>query len=223
MKKIPSRRKSGKTSGTQRESRLIAPQYVLFHKPYDVLSQFTDREGRRTLADYIAIPNIYSVGRLDRDSEGLLLLTSDGKVTHRMASPAFKVFKTYWVQVEGIPEESVLLELRKGVMVRGKKALPAKVQVLSSEPRVFPRPVPIRFRKTVPTSWLQIEIQEGMNRQIRRMTAQVGHPTLRVIRVGIGPLRLGSLKPGEWRRLRPAEIKTLYSGGFAGGLLKRRG
>ncbi len=217
MKKIQPRGESKKSSGFQRGRRFTDPQYVLFNKPYDVLSQFTDREGRSTLADYIPIPDIYPVGRLDKDSEGLLLLTSDGKFAHRMASPLFKVFKAYWVQVEGIPETSVLSALRRGVQVKGKKSRPAKVTILPAEPRIFPRPVPIRFRKTVPTCWLQIEIQEGMNRQIRRMTAQVGHPTLRVIRIGIGPLRLGTLRPGEWRRVRPAELKVLQSEGLTRG------
>ena len=185
-------------------------RHLILHKPYGVLSKFTDAEGRPTLAGYVVEPHVYPAGRLDMDSEGLLLLTSDGDLAHRLTSPLHKVSKTYLVQVERIPDESALKHLRQGVMVKGKRTRPAKVQLLHREPAIHPRPVPIRFRKSVPTAWLRMEIQEGMNRQIRHMTAQVGHPTLRVIRVAIGPIRLGSLSPGEWRWLREGELRGMY-------------
>jgi len=184
-------------------------RHLMLHKPYGVLSKFTDSEGRPTLADYVNVPHVYPAGRLDMDSEGLLLLTSDGDLAHRLTSPLHKVPKVYLVQVERIPDESALVQLRQGVMVKGKRTQRAKVQLLRQEPTVHPRPVPIRFRKSVPTAWLRMEIQEGMNRQIRHMTAQVGHPTLRVIRVAIGPIRLGSVQPGEWRWLREGEWRGL--------------
>ncbi len=185
------------------------PQHLVFHKPYGVLSKFTDAEGRPTLAKYVPTPKVYPAGRLDMDSEGLLLLTSDGRFAARLTSPSFKIPKTYWVQVERIPDEAALEQLRKGVLVKGRRTRPAKVQVMSDEPMVHARPVPIRFRKSVPTAWLKIEISEGMNRQIRRMTAQVGHPTLRVIRVAIGSIQLGALVPGEWRLLHITEIQAI--------------
>jgi len=137
------------------------------------------------------------------------LLTSDGNLASRLTSPSFKVPKTYLVQVEHIPDESALVQLRNGVMVKGKRTRPARVELLSKEPTVHPRPVPIRFRKSVPTAWLRMEIHEGMNRQIRRMTAQVGHPALRIIRVEIGSIKLGMLAPGEWRSLHLSEIQDL--------------
>ncbi len=181
----------------------------MFHKPYGVLSQFTDRDGRSTLADFIPFPNIYPVGRLDRDSEGLMLLTNDGELIHRLSSPDHKMRKMYWVQVERIPSAASLEELRQGVLVKGRMTRPADVKLLPSEPSVHPRSTPIRFRKTVPTAWLQIGLQEGMNRQIRRMTAVVGHPTLRVIRTGIGPFRLGALQAGQWQWLKPENVSLL--------------
>ncbi len=184
-------------------------RHLMLHKPYGVLSKFTDSEGRPTLADYVDESRVYPAGRLDMDSEGLLLLTSDGDLAHRLTSPFQKVSKTYLVQVERIPDESALVELREGVMVKGKRTRPATVQLLHGEPAVYPRPVPIRFRKSVPTVWLRMQIQEGMNRQIRHMTAQVGHPCLRIIRVAIGPIRLGSLPPGQWRELRAGELRGL--------------
>ena len=185
------------------------PCNLVLHKPYGVLSKFTDSEGRPTLADYVDVPHVYPAGRLDMDSEGLLLLTSDGDLASRLTSPSFKVPKTYLVQIERIPEEAALVQLCDGVMVKGKRTRPARVKLLSTEPTVYPRPVPIRFRKSVPTVWLRMEIHEGMNRQIRRMTAQVGHPTLRVIRVAIGSIQLGTLAPGEWRVLHPNEMQDL--------------
>ncbi len=185
-------------------------QHLVFHKPYGVLSKFTDAEDRPTLAAYVSVPHVYPAGRLDMHSEGLLLLTSDGNLAQTLTSPRYKVPKTYWVQIERVPSDVALTQLRQGVMVKGKRTRPARVELLSEEPSVYPRPVPIRFRKSVPTVWLRMEIQEGMNRQIRRMTAQVGHPTLRVIRVAIGPLQLGSLPPGHWRELGEEELKGLF-------------
>lgn len=185
-------------------------RYLVLYKPYGVLSKFTDSEGRQTLADFVDEPGVYPAGRLDMDSEGLILLTSDGGLAHRLTSPFHHVSKTYWVQVERIPAESALMQLRQGVLVKGKRTRQAAVELLQEEPTVHPRPVPIRFRKSVPTAWLRMEIQEGMNRQIRHMTAQVGHPTLRIIRVAIGPIRLGSLLPGQWRWLREEELRGLF-------------
>ncbi len=182
-------------------------QHIVFHKPYGVLSKFTDAEGRPTLANYVSVPHVYPAGRLDMDSEGLLLLTSDGMFASRLTSPSQKVPKIYWVQVERIPNEVALEQLRKGVLVKGKWTRPANVQLLAKEPKVHPRPAPIRFRKSIPTAWLRIEISEGMNRQIRRMTAHVGYPTLRVIRIAIGPIQLGTLAPGEWRMMGKHEIQ----------------
>ncbi len=185
------------------------PHHVLLHKPYGVLSKFTDAEDRPTLATYVNMPNVYPAGRLDMDSEGLLFLTSDGDLATRLTSPSFKLPKTYLVQVERIPDAAALEQLRCGVLVKGRLTRRANVRLLTSEPVVHPRSVPIRFRKSVPTAWLRIEISEGMNRQIRRMTAQVGYPTLRVIRVAIGAIGLGDLAPGEWRIPNLNEIQGL--------------
>jgi 23S rRNA pseudouridine2457 synthase len=186
-----------------------AHRHLILHKPYGVLSKFTDAEGRPTLADYVVERRVYPAGRLDMDSEGLLLLTSDGELAHRLTSPLHHISKIYLVQVEHIPDESALRQLREGVLVKGRRTRQARVQLLQHEPAVHPRPVPIRFRRSIPTAWLRMEIQEGMNRQVRHMTAQVGHPTLRIIRVAIGPIRLGSLPPGQWRWLRDGELRGL--------------
>ena len=182
---------------------------IAFNKPYDVLPSFTDPEGRSTLADYIDLPGVYAAGRLDRDSEGLMLLTSDGTLAHRITDPTHKLPKVYWVQIERIPGEEALNRLRRGVMLSGRRTKPAEVRLLEHAPSIPDRPVPIRFRKNVPTAWLEITLHEGMNRQVRRMTAAVGHPTLRLIRIAIGPITLGELKPGEWRDTTPAEIRLL--------------
>ncbi|HHZ88112.1 MAG TPA: pseudouridine synthase [Chromatiaceae bacterium] len=169
---------------------------LLFNKPYGVLSQFTDTEGRETLADFIDIPNIYTVGRLDRDSEGLLLLTGDGKFKHRIADPTHKVWKTYWVQVEGTPDDDFLQQLRDGVELKNGKTRPAKARVIDA-PDVWPRTPPVRFRKNVPDHWIELSICEGRNRQVRRMTAKAGCPTLRLIRYSIDAWTLDGLAPGE--------------------------
>ena len=177
------------------------PKTIVFHKPYDVLPCFTDPEGRPTLAGYINMPGVYAAGRLDRDSEGLMVLTSDGALAHRITDPKHKLPKVYWVQVERIPDDATLNRLRRGVLLRGIATKPAEVRLLSRVPELPDRPVPIRVRLTVPTAWLEIVLQEGMNRQVRRMTAAVGHPTLRLVRVAIGPIRLGDLPVGAWRAM----------------------
>ena len=185
------------------------PKTIVFHKPYDVLPCFTDPEGRSTLADYIDLPGVYAAGRLDRDSEGLMILTSDGALAHCITDPTHKLPKVYWVQVERLPDEAALERLRRGVVLSGLRTRPAKVRLLVQEPSLSERPVPIRVRKTVPTSWLEIVLQEGMNRQVRRMTAAVGHPTLRLVRVAIGPVKLGDLAAGHWRRITAREEHEL--------------
>ena len=175
---------------------------LLFNKPMNVLSQFTDRgsETRRTtLSDYIDVPGIYPAGRLDRDSEGLLLLTDDGRLQARIADPKFKLPKTYLVQVEGVPDREALGRLATGVDLKDGRTRPATAEMIE-EPQLWPRDPPIRFRKNVADSWLRLTIHEGKNRQVRRMTAAIGHPTLRLVRLSIGDWSLGTLQPGEWRR-----------------------
>jgi 23S rRNA pseudouridine2457 synthase len=188
------------------------PTTIVFHKPYDVLPSFTDPEGRPTLADYIHMPRVYAAGRLDRDSEGLMILTSDGPLAHRITNPRFKLPKVYWAQVERIPDESALAHLRRGVVLGGRRTQPAVVRLLPHEPALPERSVPIRVRHTVPTAWLEIVLREGKNRQVRRMTAAVGHPTLRLLRVAIGPVHLHHLPPGQWRPLTAEEELALNDG-----------
>ena len=176
------------------------PRLILLNKPYNVLCKFTDAAGRPTLADYIKIPGVYPTGRLDQDSEGLVLLTDDGGLQHRLSDPRHKLAKTYWVQVEGEPDAVALGRLCGGVLIEGRKTHPAKARRIT-EPALWPRDPPIRFRKSIPTAWLEIILTEGRNRQVRRMTAAVGHPTLRLIRYAVGPYTLSGLNPSEWREV----------------------
>jgi len=182
---------------------------ILFNKPFGVLPCFTDPDGRPTLADYINLPGVYAAGRLDRDSEGLMILTSDGGLAHRITDPAHKLPKIYWAQVERVPDEKAMQHLRNGVMLNGKRTRSAEIRLLEDEPVLPDRPIPIRFRKSVPTAWIELILHEGMNRQVRRMTAAVGHPTLRLVRVAIGPILLEGIQPGEWRELGPEEMASL--------------
>jgi 23S rRNA pseudouridine2457 synthase len=186
---------------------------IAFYKPFDVLPSFTDPEGRPTLAGFIDVPGVYAAGRLDRDSEGLMILTSDGALAHRITDPAHKLPKVYLVQVERVPDDDAVARLRSGVVLGDTRTRPAGVTLLSAEPQLPERTMPIRFRKNVPTAWLEMTLQEGLNRQVRRMTAAVGHPTLRLVRVAIGAIRLDGLQPGEWRELRGAELAQLRSEG----------
>lgn len=185
--------------------------FVLFNKPFNVLSQFTDSDGRETLADYIKLKNIYPAGRLDRDSEGLLILTSYGKLQHYISQPRYKMAKTYWAQVEKEITPGAIESLRHGVKLKDGPTAPAKVQVID-EPPIWPRNPPIRERKSIPTSWIEITITEGRNRQVRRMTAESGFPTLRLIRAAIGPWQLGELQPGEHLIIPRQELLQSLSG-----------
>lgn len=178
------------------------PRLILFNKPYDVLTQFTDEAGRRTLKDYIPIQQVYAAGRLDRNSEGLLLLTNDGGLQARIAEPKYGMQKTYWAQVEGEPTAAQLESLRQGVLLKDGMTLPAQVELIAA-PDIWPRQPPIRYRANIPTTWLALTITEGKNRQVRRMTAAVGLPTLRLVRVRIGPWSLGDLQPGQWKEVAP--------------------
>lgn len=172
---------------------------VIFNKPYGVLSQFTPEGKWQGLIDYIPVKGVYVAGRLDADSEGLLILTDDGKLQAKIAEPRFKLEKTYWAQVEGVPGEGDLDRLRAGIVLSDFRALPAQVRLIDEPPGLWPRQPPIRFRAAIPTTWLEIRISEGKNRQVRRMTAAIGYPTLRLIRGAIGRQQLETLLPGQWR------------------------
>ena len=187
-------------------------RYLLFYKPYGVLSQFTDDTGqteRRTLKNYISVPEVYPVGRLDWDSEGLMLLTDHGQLQYRLSHPRFEHPRTYWAQVERIPDSTAIKQLQQGVIVENYRTRQASAHLLNCEPNLPPRDPPIRFRKNVPTAWLEISLTEGKNRQVRRMTAKVGFPTLRLVRVAIAHLKLGELQPGQWRDLTDRELNLL--------------
>jgi 23S rRNA pseudouridine2457 synthase len=172
---------------------------ILLNKPFGVLCQFTDPGGRPTLADYVPVPNVYPAGRLDHDSEGLVLLTDDGALQARLADPRHQVEKVYWVQVERVPTDDALARLRAGVVLKDGPTRPARVRPIDEPSGLWPRDPPIRWRASIPTAWLEIALTEGRNRQVRRMTAAVGHPALRLIRIAIGPYTLGGLRPGEWK------------------------
>jgi 23S rRNA pseudouridine2457 synthase len=186
--------------------------YLLLNKPYGVLTQFSDASTnpRPTLKEYVPVPDVYPVGRLDKDSEGLLLLTNHGTLQHRLTDPQFGHPRTYWVQVEGIPETAALDALRQGVTIQGYQTRPAQVQTLAISPELPPRDPPIRVRQSIPTTWLEMTLTEGRNRQVRHMTASVGLPTLRLVRWAIAHLTLEGLAPGQWRVLTEPEIKALY-------------
>ena len=180
-----------------RKSRLL----IAFNKPFGVICKFRPEPGRPTLADYIKIPDVYPAGRLDTDSEGLLLLTDDGTLQARISSPRHKLAKVYWAQVEGIPTEAALAELRSGVDLGDVKTQPAGARSIAEPPGLWPRDPPIRYRARIPTTWVEITLREGKNRQVRRMTARVGFPTLRLIRAAIGHVSVADLGPGEWREM----------------------
>jgi 23S rRNA pseudouridine2457 synthase len=179
-------------------------RHLLFWKPHGVVTQFTGEPP--TLADFIRVPGVYACGRLDKDSEGLLVLTSDGALQHRLTDPRFEHPKTYWAQVEGIPDETALRALRRGVLLDGRRTRPAAARLLENEPVLPPRDPPIRVRKNIPVSWLELKLTEGRNRQVRRMTAAAGFPTLRLVRFAIGPWTLEGLAPGQWREFDPGAM-----------------
>lgn len=165
-----------------------------------MLCQFTDEGGRATLKDYVPVPGVYAAGRLDRDSEGLVVLTDQGALVKRIADPAHKLPKTYWVQVEGVPDAAALAQLRRGLVLKDGPTRPAEVRAMAEPPDLWPRTPPVRHRAAIPTSWIELVLREGRNRQVRRMTAAVGFPTLRLIRWSVGDWTLDGLAPGAWRR-----------------------
>jgi pseudouridine synthase len=189
----------------------LAGRVLALWKPYGFLSQFTAEGAHPGLAELVPVPDVYAAGRLDHDSEGLLVLTSDGALAHALTEPRFAHPRTYWAQVEHVPAPAALEALAAGMLVQGQRTRPAEARLLEGEALLPPRPVPIRVRKAIPTAWIELTLAEGRNRQVRRMTAAVGHPTLRLVRVAIGALRLLDLglSPGAWRELTPAEAAAL--------------
>lgn len=185
---------------------------ILLNKPFGVICQFSPDGRHPTLKDYFPLPGFYPAGRLDTDSEGLLILTDDGALQHRISHPAHKLPKTYWVQVEGIPATEALAALRDGVDLGDFRTQPAQASLISEPPGLWPRNPPVRYRKNIPTQWLALTIREGKNRQVRRMTAKAGHPTLRLIRASIGPWHLEGLQPGEWREAHATDLPMPSSG-----------
>jgi 23S rRNA pseudouridine2457 synthase len=173
---------------------------ILFNKPYGVLSQFTDHDDRPVLADYVPVSGVYPAGRLDRDSEGLMVLTNDGKLQAKIADPEYCKSKTYWAQLEGVPGDEAIKQLQAGIKLRDGMTRPAKLQLIDPPTQLWERDPPVRYRKKIPTQWLEITIKEGRNRQVRRMTAAVGYPTLRLIRYRVGSWTIDGLMPGEWQR-----------------------
>jgi 23S rRNA pseudouridine2457 synthase len=182
---------------------------ILLNKPYGVLCQFTDTEGRPTLARYVSVSGVYPAGRLDHDSEGLVLLTDDGALQARLAEPRHGVEKTYWAQVEGEPSEAAIDQLRAGVVLKDGRTRPARARLIAEPPRLWPRDPPIRYRAAIPTAWIEIGIREGRNRQVRDMCDAIGHPVVRLRRVRIGPIKDDRIRPGEFRDLDGREIAAL--------------
>lgn len=192
----------------------MAYRYLLFYKPYNVLSQFSEEpeaDSALTLKAFIPVAEVYPVGRLDRDSEGLMLLTDDGRLQHRLSDPRYGHARTYWVQVEGEPTLEAIAQLQRGVTIRGYRTRPCEATLLPAHPDLPPRNPPIRYRKSIPTTWIAITLREGKNRQVRRMTAAVGYPTLRLVRWAIGDLTLDALQPGQWRELTAQEQRRLQA------------
>ncbi len=185
----------------------LKQRYILFNKPYGVVCQFSPSEpGHKTLKDFIPASDVYPVGRLDHDSEGLLVLTTDGQFQHALTDPKFEHPRTYWAHVENVPDEAALNRLRDGLEINRYHTRSAKARLLGREPDLWPRTPPIRYRPSIPTAWIEITLTEGRNRQVRKMTAAVGYPTLRLVRVAIGALHIGDLKPGQWRELSASEL-----------------
>ncbi|HGJ5898789.1 23S rRNA pseudouridine(2457) synthase RluE [Arsenophonus apicola] len=200
-KKSKSKQHHDKNSVNFVKHTINSRRIILFNKPFDVLSQFTDQIGRQTLKNYISVTNVYAAGRLDRDSEGLLILTNDGKLQAKLTQPNNKTKKIYYVQVEGIPEQAALQKFCRGLLLKDGMTKPAKAELVAEPDWLWPRHPPIRIRKNIPTCWLRITLSEGRNRQIRRMTANIGFPTLRLIRYSIANFQLDNLQPGEWKEI----------------------